>query len=297
MWRLVRRDRARARRPRRAGRGCRRPRARPGATPSSAATSGSSGPSTEPVGRSSGSRRAVAPRALDERVDVAERRAGAVVGEPGGDHRGRRRGRAAGEAQAEVVDRLEDHRGLRRRPRAAARCSSSEWPVGSAPLGVGAPPVMRTNGSTFCGAKPADADRPADDLAHEVAGAGVGPEQHVAGGLAVGADRHRRGPLPGDRDGVQRVAVGAGAGDRLARRLEQLVPPLDGVLRRRAVEPDVHVHGAQRRAAAPRRRASTTATLGPPLPRSTARIQRSPTSGRQDAGRARPRASRRARGP
>ncbi len=33
-------------------------------------------------------------------------------------------------------------------------CSSSEWPVGSAPLGVGAPPVKRRNGRTFCGAKP-----------------------------------------------------------------------------------------------------------------------------------------------
>jgi hypothetical protein len=30
-----------------------------------------------------------------------------------------------------------------------------ECPVGSAPLGLGAPPVNRTHGSTFCGAKPA----------------------------------------------------------------------------------------------------------------------------------------------
>ena len=137
---------------------------------------------------------AVAPRPGDERVDVAERRAEAVVGEPRRDHRRRRRGGPAGEAQAEVVDRLEDDRGLcvdLGQPRAAA-AASGRW--GRRRSASARPPVRRTNGSTFCGAKPADADRSADDLAHEVAGAGVGPEQDLADRLAVGADRHRRAP-------------------------------------------------------------------------------------------------------
>ncbi len=93
------------------------------------------------------------------------------------------------------------------------------------------------------GREAAHADRSADDLAHEVAGARIGPEEDLADGPAIGADRHRRAPLPGDRHRVQPVAVGAGAGDRLAARLDQARPPLDGVLGGAAVEPDLHVHG------------------------------------------------------
>ena len=81
-----------------------------------------------------GQPRAVAPRPGDERVDVAQRRAEPVVGEPGRDHRGRRRRGPAGEPQAQVVDRLEDHGGLLVDVGSSSR-SSSEWPVGSAPLG------------------------------------------------------------------------------------------------------------------------------------------------------------------
>ena len=90
-----------------------------------------------------------------------------------------------------------------------------------------------------------------------VAGAGVGPEQHLADGLAVGADGHRRGPLPGDRDGVQRRR-GRRRPPSIASRAasQQRDPPLGGVLGRGAVEADVHADGAQRRAAAPRPRAS-----------------------------------------
>ena len=243
---------------------------------------------------SSGSRARVSPRPRDERVDVAQRRAGTVVGEPRGDHRRGRRGGPAGEPQAEVVDRLEDHDGLR--VDVGQPLAQQQRVAG----GVGAARRRRPAGDAderqhLVRREAGDVDRPADDLTREVAGAGVGPQQDVAGGLAVGADGHRRSPLSGDRDRVQPVAAGSGARDRLARRLAQLVPPLDGVLRRRTVEPDVHVDGAYRRARAPRPRASTRRPWGR---RCRGRWRGSSARPCQDAGASgRPRASRRGSAP
>ena len=155
----------------------------------------------------------------------------------------------AGEPQAQIVDRLEDDRGLCVHL-GQPRLQQQRVAGGVGAARVGAPPVRRRKASTFCGAKPPDVERSADDLAHEVAGARVGPEQDLADGLAVGADRHRRGPLPGDRDRVQLVAVGAGARDRLAGRLDAGRP----TTRRRPGSPPpsspmLHVDGAHGRAA------------------------------------------------
>ena len=72
---------------------------------------------------------AVAPRPRDERIDVPERRAEPVVGEPRGDHRRRRRGGPAGEPQARDSRPARGSPWSWRRRRAAARAAaaSGRW--------------------------------------------------------------------------------------------------------------------------------------------------------------------------
>ncbi len=219
----------------------------PGATPRSPATSGRSGPSTDPVGSSSGRRVAVAARARDQRVHVAGGRAGAVVGEPPAHDGGRRRGGPAGEAEPEVVHRLQQD------PGPGVHLGQTVLQQQRVPGGVGAAGRGSAAGEPherqhLLRREARHRDRPADDRPGQVAGAGVGPQQDVAGGPSVGADRHRRGPLAGDGHGVQPVRGGAGRGDGLTRRVQQLVPPLDGVLRGQAVAAHLDLHAADGRA-------------------------------------------------
>ncbi len=118
--------------------------------------------------------------------------------------------------------------------------------MGSAPLGVGAPPVMRTNGSTLCGAKPPTLTGPPMSLLERSRARVSAQRMTSPTGCPSAADGHRRAPLAGDGDRVKLVAVGARLLDHLARRLEQPGPPLGGVLGRGPVEPHVEVHGAHR---------------------------------------------------
>ncbi len=151
----------------------------PGATPISAATSAVSAPSTEPVGQQLGQAVAVAAGAAYEVVVVAVRGAGPVVGEPARGHRGRCRGGAAGEAHAEVVDRLEQH------PGAVVDLAHPALQQQRVAGRVGAAGRRRAGGGAderqhLVRGVAGDAHRAAEDLVHERAGAGVGPQQHRA---------------------------------------------------------------------------------------------------------------------
>ena len=76
--------------------------------PSSAATAGSTGPTTDPVGDERRQPRRVHAGGAHQHVVVGQRRQRAVVGEPGPGHRGVAGGGHAGEPHGQVVDRLEE---------------------------------------------------------------------------------------------------------------------------------------------------------------------------------------------
>ena len=168
--------------------------------------------------------------------------------------------------------------------------------MGSAPLGVGAPPVVRTNGSTLCGANP-------DTLTGPPITSRTRSRARVSAHSSTGPAGSPSAPT-GTVEAHWPVIATACSASRSA--------PASSTTSRAASSSRTH-HSDASWVAVPSsptytdtgrsavRRTSpcndTTATFGPPLPRSTARIQRSPMPDglRPRASRARPRASRRGR--